>query len=87
MRRARTILQAGFLAVVIVGVFLLRGHAEGFCPFGGVEGLYTWLREGAMPCSLGMSNFYILGALLAVTLVVRRAFCGFACPIGAISEW
>ncbi|MBM3319013.1 MAG: 4Fe-4S binding protein, partial [Candidatus Eisenbacteria bacterium] len=27
------------------------------------------------------------GALLAVTLVVRRAFCGFACPIGAISEW
>ncbi|MBM3318955.1 MAG: 4Fe-4S binding protein, partial [Candidatus Eisenbacteria bacterium] len=76
-----------FLAVVLVGVFLLRGHAEGFCPFGGVEGLYTWLRDGAMPCSLGMSNFYILGALLAVTLVVRRAFCGFACPIGTISEW
>lgn len=87
MRRTRFVVQGAFLLIVLAGVFLVRGHAEGFCPFGGVEGLYTYLREGAMPCSLGMSNFYILGALLVVTLLLRRAFCGYVCPIGAISEW
>jgi ferredoxin len=40
-----------------------------------------------MICSLGVSNFYILGGVLLVTLLLRRAFCGYVCPIGAISEW
>jgi ferredoxin len=87
MRLTRWSLQFGFLALVLIGVFLVRGHAEGWCPFGGVESLYTYAREGALPCSLGLSNFYILGALLVVTLLVRRVFCGYVCPIGTISEW
>jgi ferredoxin len=40
-----------------------------------------------MICSLGVSNFYMLAALLLVTLLLRRAFCGYVCPIGTISEW
>jgi ferredoxin len=40
-----------------------------------------------MVCSLAVSNFYILGAVLLTAVLVRRAFCAYACPIGALSEW
>ncbi|MDY7109239.1 MAG: 4Fe-4S binding protein [Planctomycetota bacterium] len=87
MRTRRRIIQAAFLLLTIVGVFLVRGNAERWCPFGGVEAAYTYIAEGNMICSLGVSNFYILGGLLVLTLLLRRAFCGYVCPIGALSEW
>jgi ferredoxin len=40
-----------------------------------------------MLCSLGVSNFYILGGVLLITLLARRAFCGYMCPVGTLSEW
>ncbi len=83
----RRLLQLGFLALTLAAVFLVRGNAERWCPFGGLEALYTYLAEGNMPCSLGVSNFYILGGVLLMTLILRRAFCGYACPIGTISDW
>jgi ferredoxin len=43
--------------------------------------------EGNLVCSLGTSNFFILGGVLATALLVRRGFCGYMCPIGTISEW
>jgi len=87
MTRTRRLLQAAFLALTLVTVFVFRGNAEQWCPMGGVEALYTYAQEGNMPCSLGLSNFYMLGAVLATALLVRRAFCGYMCPIGTISEW
>ena len=87
MKRNRRIVQLGFVALTLVGVFVVRGNAELWCPFGGVEAIWTYAREGNLICSLGVSNFYILGAVLLVALLLRRAFCGYACPIGAISEW
>ncbi len=87
MKTTRRIVQFGFLALVLVGVFVVEGNAERWCPFGGVEALYTYFTEGNMLCSLGISNFYILGAVLLITLILRRVFCGYMCPIGTISEW
>jgi NAD-dependent dihydropyrimidine dehydrogenase PreA subunit len=87
MSRARAATQLAFLALVLGGVFLVRGHAEQWCPFGGVEGLYGFVRTGTMPCSLGAANLYILGGVLLAALILRRAFCSHACPIGALSEW
>lgn len=87
MKTTRRVVQAGFLVLTIVGVFILRGNAERWCPFGGVEALYTYVGEGNLLCSLAISNFYILAAVLLTALLVRRAFCGYACPIGTISEW
>ena len=87
MITTRRVVQLGFLALTIVGVYVVRGNAERWCPFGGVEALYTYATEGNLTCSLGVSNFFILGGVLAITLLLRRAFCGYMCPIGTISEW
>ncbi len=87
MTRTVRIVQGFFLALVLSGVFLLDANCERWCPFGGVEAIYTYAAEGNMLCSLGVSNFFILGGVLASTLLVRRAFCGYMCPIGTISQW
>ena len=87
MTTQRRVVQFGFLVLTVVGVFVVGGNAERWCPFGGVEALYTYATEGNLTCSLAVSNFYILAAVLVMTLLVRRAFCGYMCPIGTISEW
>jgi len=85
-RATRRLVQLGFLALTVVAVFALGANAELWCPFGGVEAIYTYATDGTMPCSLGVSNFFVMGALLVSVLLLRRAFCGYVCPIGAISE-
>ena len=87
MTRIRRLVQLAFLVLVLVGVFVYQANCERWCPFGGVEALYTYAAEGNMLCSLGTSNFFILGGVLLSVVLVRRAFCGYLCPIGALSEW
>lgn len=87
MKTTRRIVQFGFLALVLASVFVWRANVELWCPFGGVEALYTYFAEGNMLCSLGVSNFCSLGGVIVMTLLLRRAFCGYMCPIGTISEW
>jgi hypothetical protein len=87
MKTARRTVQAGMLALTVASVLLLGSNAESWCPFGGVESFHTYAMEGNLVCSLGVSNFYALGAVMLTVLVLRRAFCGYICLIGAISEW
>jgi ferredoxin len=87
MKTTRRVVQLAFLGLTLAGVFLVKGNAERWCPFGGVEALYSYADEGNLICSLGVSNFYILAAVLVITLLLRRAFCGYLCPVGTISEW
>jgi ferredoxin len=87
MTRTRQAVQLAFLALTIGAVFLLGANAEAWCPFGGVEAIYTYATEGNLLCSLGVSNFYILAAILLSALLLRRAFCSYMCPLGALSEW
>jgi ferredoxin len=82
----RPVLQIGFLGLTVAAVFLVGANAEAWCPFGGVEAIYTYAVEGNFVCSLGVSNLYILAGVLLSALLLRRAFCGYVCPIGAISE-
>jgi len=82
----RSAIQIAFLALTLTGVFVFGANCEKWCPFGGVESLYTYVNEGALTCSLAVSNFYILGAVLLMTLLVGRAFCGYACPLGTIGR-
>lgn len=87
MKTTRRVIQFALLALTLVGVFVFQGNCERWCPFGGVEALWTYAAEGNMICSLGVSNFFILGGVLLMTLIVRRAFCAYLCPIGTLSEW
>jgi ferredoxin len=87
MRTTRRLTQLSFLLLTLAGVYVFRGHAERWCPFGGVEALYTYVQAGNLTCSLGISNFYILGGVLILTLIARRAFCSYVCPLGTIGEW
>ncbi|NUQ62009.1 MAG: 4Fe-4S binding protein [Pirellulales bacterium] len=86
MQTARRTTQASMLALTVLAVFVFRSNAERWCPFGGVEAIYTYVSEGNMICSLGTSNFFILGGVLLTAVLLRRAFCGYLCPIGTISE-
>ncbi len=87
MKTTRRTVQFGFLVLTLAGVYVFRGNAERWCPFGGVEALYTYATEGSMTCSLATTNFYILAGVLVMTLLLRRAFCGYLCPVGTTSEW
>jgi ferredoxin len=86
MRTTRRVIQSGFLLLTLAGVFVFRADAERWCPFGGVETLYTYVVEGNLICSLGISNLYILVGIVVMTMLIRRAFCAYVCPIGTISE-
>jgi hypothetical protein len=46
MRSIRYLVRLGFLALTLVGVYVVQGHAERWCPFGGVEALYGYLKLG-----------------------------------------
>ena len=87
MKPFRRIIQFTFLAATLIGVYVFGANCERWCPFGGVEAMYEYVHNGTMVCSLGMSNFYALAGVLVMTLLIRRAFCGYICPIGTISEW
>jgi polyferredoxin len=83
----RRSIQLFFLTLTLAGVFLLAGNAERWCPFGGIESLYSYASNGELLCSLGTSNFFILAGILLLTLLTARSFCGYVCPIGIISDW
>jgi polyferredoxin len=60
---------------------------EKYCPFGGVETLIPWLKKTGTLCSLSTMNLSILGGVLAMTLLFKRAFCSHVCPMGTVLEW
>ncbi len=82
----RRVVQVAFLVLTLVAVFVVGANAELWCPFGGVEALYEYVTEGTMLCSLGVANFFVLASVLLMTLLLRRVFCGYVCPLGTISE-
>jgi len=59
---------------------------EGWLPIASLMNLKYFLFTGAVP-SVHPAGMFLLVAFLAVSLVYRKAFCSWLCPIGTISEW
>jgi Pyruvate/2-oxoacid:ferredoxin oxidoreductase delta subunit len=60
---------------------------EAYCPFGGIENLYQFLTTGGFIRHIEPSAMILLGAVLLLTLVFSRGFCGWICPFGSVQEW
>lgn len=84
-------LRYGLLTITLGSlVYLALGKGqrsfEAFCPFGGVESLWGLFKAGQFSCALGPLNLSMLIAVAGLALVAKKAFCGWACPIGFLGE-
>jgi polyferredoxin len=60
---------------------------EAYCPFGGLESLYQFLTTGGFIRRIEPSAMILFAALLLLTLIASRGFCGWICPFGSVQEW
>lgn len=85
------------IAVVGIVLFLTISHMrygiekaasiDAYCPFGAIEGLWTYLATGEYLKRIWTSVFILMGILIPLTLIFGRVFCSHLCPLGAIQEW
>ncbi len=92
MKRLRTIFQLAILAAVVVTGFRhamgwSRTSIETYCPFGGLESALSLFTQQRFTCATGERNLALFVALLLLTFLTRKSFCGWVCPVGALSEW
>jgi len=101
--RVRLAVQAGFLlltvalvwqyhrfvAAVLAGEPLLPPRpngAEAFLPIAAVVSLFHLLKTGEYD-PVRPAALTILLAVIATSLLLRKSFCAWVCPVGALSEW
>jgi polyferredoxin len=59
---------------------------EGWLPIASLMNLKYWLVTGRIPPTHAAGMFLLL-AFLAISVLLRKAFCGWLCPVGTISEY
>ena len=58
---------------------------EGFLPISALMSLKYWIETGIVN-TIHPSGMFILLAILALGLFLKKAFCGWLCPVGTLSE-
>ena len=93
VKRARHLTQLAVAVVIVVAAVRHQveknsgaASVDALCPFGAMETLVTWLTTGALITKIHPSNFVLGIALLAATLLVGNAFCGWICPFGTVQD-
>lgn len=84
-------LRYGLLTVILgLTTYIALGYGsrsfEAFCPFGGAESLWGLVTSGQFSCALGPLNLSLFVGVIGLTFVAKKAFCGWACPIGFLGE-
>lgn len=59
---------------------------EGWLPIAALMNLKATILTGELPARFP-AGMILLVAFLAITLLFRKAFCSWLCPVGTISEW
>ena len=60
---------------------------DALCPFGGLESIYSWLKDGYWLRRIALSSFVLFMGVAILTLLTGRVFCGWICPLGAVNEY
>lgn len=85
-----TLLAAILILVVVLGrlhsVMKLYPAIDAFCPFGGLESLFVFLKYDAFLKRIALSSMILFGAVIIITIIYRRSFCGNICPLGFLQE-
>ncbi|MFH1148790.1 MAG: 4Fe-4S binding protein [Pseudomonadota bacterium] len=92
MRRLRIFFQIAVMAAALVTGFRAAmgwtgTTVETYCPFGGLETAASLFTERRFTCVTGERNLALFVALIVLTLLARKSFCSWVCPVGAVSEW
>jgi polyferredoxin len=58
---------------------------EGFLPIGSLMSLKLWLTGGVFD-TVHPAGLVIFGAALVISALLKKSFCGWICPVGALSE-
>ncbi len=59
---------------------------EGWLPIAGLMNLKYWILSGHIP-QVHPAAMFLLIAFLAMSFLLRKAFCSWLCPVGTISEY
>jgi len=59
---------------------------EGWLPIASLMNLKVLLLTGKLP-AFHPAGLFLLLAFLAISLLLRKAFCSWLCPVGTFSEW
>jgi polyferredoxin len=59
---------------------------EGWLPIAGLMNLKLLLLSGQIP-RIHPAAMFLLIAFLLMSILLRKSFCGWLCPVGTISEW
>jgi polyferredoxin len=59
---------------------------EGFLPLSGLISLKYWALTGIIN-DIHPAAMFLFVAFIVMSLVFKKSFCGFICPVGLISEW
>ncbi|MEZ5401980.1 MAG: 4Fe-4S binding protein [Bryobacteraceae bacterium] len=59
---------------------------EGWLPIASLMNLKYWVDTGSIP-TMQPAGMFLLLAFVASSLLLRKAFCGWLCPVGTISEF
>jgi polyferredoxin len=87
------VLYEGYRFYLFVGHFLSGNgqplkrppSVDGFLPIGGLMGLKIWLTTGFFD-TIHPSAIVILISAVVVSLIFKKSFCGYICPVGTLSE-
>ncbi len=59
---------------------------EGWLPIAGLMNVKYWITTGMAPFAHPAAAV-LIATFFAISLLMRKAFCSWLCPVGTISEW